>query len=61
MPLAFERCVRSGGRVRRFSGPRESQPKLAAGEYVNICFLGGKSYFGEIHKAEESKKTEVKK
>jgi len=50
MPAGFERCVAQGGRVKRFSGPRPAKPKLAADQYVNICWLNGKSYFGDVKK-----------
>jgi len=40
MPLAFERCVRAGGRVRT--------KKVGGGKYMHICFLNGKSYAGEV-------------
>lgn len=42
MPKAFERCVKAGGRVRT--------KKLSGNRYIHICFLGGKSYAGEVHK-----------
>lgn len=41
MPPAFEHCIKSGGRVRRIT------PK--PGAYLNVCFLGGKSYAGHVH------------
>ena len=47
MPAAFERCVRTGGRVRRKT--------LSGGRYINICYKGGKSYPGEVHKKKGSK------
>jgi len=40
MPAAFEACVKNGGRVRRKS--------LSDGRYINICYLNGKSYAGEV-------------
>ncbi len=40
MPEAFDKCVKRGGRVRT--------KKLSGGRYINICFLNGKSYAGEI-------------
>jgi len=41
MPAGFNRCVKKGGRVRRVKPKR--------GVYINICYLGGKSYRGEVH------------
>jgi len=49
MPAGFERCVKSGGRVRT--------KKLKDGKYIKICFLNGKSYAGEVHKGKKSKLT----
>jgi len=40
MPLAFEKCVKNGGRVRT--------KKLSGNRYMHICFKDGKSYSGEI-------------
>ncbi len=48
MPAAFERCVRSGGRVRT--------KKLSRGRFIHICFKGGKSFAGEVKKR-KSKRT----
>ena len=45
----FENCVNQGGRIRRVSGPSEEHG-LAEDEYVNYCFLDGKSYRGEVKK-----------
>lgn len=42
MPIPFERCIKKGGRVRT--------KKLKGDKYMHICFLGGKSYAGEIKK-----------
>ena len=47
MPKEFEECVRKGGKVRRKA--------LKGGKYINICFLNGKSYAGEVH--EKKKKS----
>jgi len=41
MPKSFEACVRKGGRVRTKT--------LKDGKYIKICFIGGKSYAGEVH------------
>jgi len=47
MPAGFERCIRQGGRVRTI------KPK--PGRYLHVCYLGGKSYSGEVkHTKEES-------
>lgn len=40
MPAAFNKCVKSGGRVRT--------KKLSGGRYVHLCFQGGKSQAGEV-------------
>lgn len=40
MPAAFESCVTRGGRVRT--------KKLNAKQYMHICWIGGKSYAGEV-------------
>jgi hypothetical protein len=40
MPEAFDKCVRAGGKVRTKS--------MSNGKYMHICFLGNKSYAGEI-------------
>lgn len=42
MPEAFERCVRSGGRVRTKT--------LKDGRYMRVCFKDGKSYAGHVKK-----------
>ena len=44
MPQSFENCVKQGGRVRTKS--------LSKGRHMRICFLGGKSYAGEVKKKE---------
>lgn len=48
MPASFDRCVSGGGRVRTKS--------LGSGKYMHICFLGGKSYVGEVKTKEKPKK-----
>lgn len=40
MPIAFENCVKAGGKVRRKT--------LKGGKYINICFKDGKSYAGHV-------------
>ena len=42
MPEPFEQCVRRGGRVRTIT--------LPGGRYMHVCFLGGRSYAGEVKK-----------
>lgn len=45
MPAGFERCVKQGGRVRTI------KPK--PGRYLHVCYLGGKSYRGEVKHTKE--------
>lgn len=45
MPEAFVKCVKNGGRVRT--------KKLDDGKYIHICFIGGKSYSGEVKQSQE--------
>ena len=40
MPADFLKCVADGGRVRTETLPH--------GKYVRICYIGGKSYRGEV-------------
>jgi len=42
MPAAFNKCVKSGGRVRT--------KKLSMGRYMHLCYKGSKSYAGEVKK-----------
>lgn len=42
MPQAFLDCVKQGGRVRT--------KRLNKTEYMRICFIGGKSFAGEVKK-----------
>lgn len=44
MPIAFEKCVSGGGRVRTKS--------LSNGKYIHLCFKDGKSFAGEVKKKE---------
>lgn len=48
MPEAFERCVKNGGKVRTKT--------LPGGWYRRICFIGKRSYAGELKKKKEKKK-----
>ena len=45
MPQAFNECVKNGGKVRT--------KKLKGGKYIRICYLGGKSYAGEVKKKKD--------
>jgi hypothetical protein len=47
MPAGFEMCVAAGGRVRT--------KKLKGGKYIHICYLGKKSYAGEVKKKKKRK------
>jgi hypothetical protein len=40
MPAKFNKCVRSGGRVRT--------KRLSGGKYIHLCFKGKKSSAGEV-------------
>lgn len=42
MPKSFEQCIRLGGRVRTI--------KHGKNKYQHICYLGEKSYAGEVKK-----------
>ncbi len=42
MPKEFLKCVKDGGKVRT--------KKLNESEYQKYCFIGGKSYAGEVKK-----------
>ena len=46
MPKAFERCVKSEGRIRTV--------KRGEGKYQHICFQSGKSYAGEVKRRKKS-------
>lgn len=41
MPEGFDNCEKKGGHVRR--------KKVGKNKYINICWLNGKSYAGEVH------------
>jgi hypothetical protein len=47
MPIDFEKCVKNGGRIRRISGPSK-QFNLNKDQYINICFINGEMYRGEV-------------
>jgi len=40
MPAGFDMCRSKGGRIRT--------KKVGGNKYMHICFLGGKSYPGEV-------------
>lgn len=42
MPIKFDNCRKRGGRIRTKS--------LKGGKYMHICFIGGKSFAGEVKK-----------
>jgi len=52
MPAAFDSCVKNGGRVRTKS--------LKDGKYIHMCFLGGKSYAGEVKSKQELSPEDLK-
>lgn len=53
MPADFLKCVKDGGRVRTIV------PK--PGRYLRVCYLGGKSYSGEVkHTQSEAKRAIIK-
>ncbi len=41
MPKAFNKCVKSGGRVRTIK-PKKNK-------YIHVCYKNNKSYAGEVH------------
>jgi len=46
MPQGFDTCRKNGGRIRTVK-PKE-------GVYIPVCWLGGKSYRGEVHHTKKS-------
>lgn len=48
MPAPFLACVSKGGKVRT--------KKLSKGRYIHICYIGGKSYAGEVKTKKGGKK-----
>lgn len=40
MPKEFDDCIKKGGKVRT--------KNVGKGQYMHICFMGGKSYAGEV-------------
>lgn len=53
MPKSFDKCVKSGGRVRTKS--------LSGKKYMHICYKGGKSYAGHVKKRKAAPKKHIKK
>jgi hypothetical protein len=54
MPQQYEKCVKDGGRV--------ITKQLAGGKYIHICYLGDKSYAGEVKEkkmSEQEKKSAI--
>lgn len=49
----IDKCISGGGRVRTL--------KPNPDEYLHICYLGGKSYHGEVKKVKGPKKRSTKK
>ena len=47
MPEEFDSCVKRGGRVHT--------KKLKNGKYIHLCFIGGKSFAGEVKKKKDRK------
>ncbi len=58
MPEGFNRCIKAGGRVRTISGPNKEMG-LSSGQYVKVCFKGGKMFRG--HKKVNQGKKELEK
>lgn len=53
MPADFDRCVKNGGKVRTIV------PK--SGRYLRVCYIGGKSYSGEVkHTKADAKRSIIK-
>ena len=50
MSAKFDNCVKKGGKVRRKT--------LKGGKYINVCFLNGKSFAGEVHDAKKKEPEE---
>lgn len=48
MPRAFRSCIKRGGRVRT--------KKLSGRKYIHICFIGGKSFAGEVKRRKTRRK-----
>ena len=46
MPEGFDKCRKQGGRIRTL--------KLKGGKYIHVCYIGGKSYKGEVKNKQSS-------
>lgn len=53
MPEEFNKCVKSGGRVRTKT--------LSGGRYIHICYKDGESYSGEVKSKDKSLSSSLKK
>lgn len=49
MPKGFDRCVAKGGRIRT--------KKVNDKQYMRICYVGGKSFAGEVKNYKKVLKT----
>ncbi len=47
MPKEFEDCRKNGGHIRKKT--------LSDGRYINICYLNGKSFAGEVKEKQGEK------
>lgn len=52
MPADFDRCVASGGKVRT--------KQVNGKQYIHVCFMGKKSYSGEVKNYKKILKTNKK-
>jgi len=52
MSKAFLNCQKWGGKIRT--------KKLKSGKYIHLCFLGGKSFAGEVKKKKVARKNKKK-
>jgi hypothetical protein len=59
VPAGFDSCVSRGGRVRRISGPSKKHG-LGKDQYINLCFIDGKSFAGHKKTKQSKAKTERK-
>lgn len=46
MPKAFDKCIKDNGRIRTRT--------LSKGRFQRLCFIGGKSFAGEIKKKKKN-------
>lgn len=40
MPKDFEKCIKDGGKI--------ITKKVNSKQYIHVCYIGGKSYSGEV-------------